>query len=408
MFFFYNLLFYLLHPFLLIFLKFRVMIGKEDKERYIEKIGYTKCVSPGVIWFHVASLGEIKSIHPIIKFYQNKNLEILITSVTLSSYEYFKNNLEDKNTYHQYAPIDSPIIISKFLKLWKPRLAIFVESEIWPNMIMQASRNCKLILLNCRISKKSFRRWKLIKKVFKKILNKFDVILAQGEVSSKYLEYFEVKNIKQIGNIKFINSKKKDPNLIKINSNNNKWAAMSVHLKEFDKIIKAHLELKKIKKKITTFIIPRHLNKVDEMIKIVNKHNISYQEISKNYVVGDLDGVVILDKYGLADDIFNQINIVFMGGSLIDRGGQNPIEPLRYNCKILSGKFIDNFTEIYQDLIDKKLVTIVQNNDELVSKLIEFFNQRFITTDNQPKIVFKSFSDEIFDKTIKFLNNYIH
>ena len=92
MFFFYNLLFYLLHPFLLIFLKFRVMIGKEDKERYIEKIGYTKCVSPGVIWFHVASLGEIKSIHPIIKFYQNKNLEILITSVTLSSYEYFLNS----------------------------------------------------------------------------------------------------------------------------------------------------------------------------------------------------------------------------------------------------------------------------------------------------------------------------
>ena len=152
MFFFYNLVFYLLHPFLIIFLKFRVIKNKEDKNRYLEKLGFLKSkYSTGVIWFHVASLGEIKSIYPIIKYYQKKNLDILITSVTLSSYEFFKNNLKNKNTFHQYAPIDSPIVISRFLKLWKPKLSIFVESEIWPNMILQTSKQCKLILLNCRI-----------------------------------------------------------------------------------------------------------------------------------------------------------------------------------------------------------------------------------------------------------------
>ena len=157
MLFIYNLIFFFLHPLLIIFLKIRVLRNKEDKNRYLEKLSYLKSKPhPGVIWFHVASLGEIKSIHPIINYYQKKKLKLLITSVTTSSYEYFKNNLENENTMHQYAPIDSPIIISKFLKLWRPRLTIFVESEIWPNMIMQTSRQCKLILLNCRISKKSF------------------------------------------------------------------------------------------------------------------------------------------------------------------------------------------------------------------------------------------------------------
>ena len=149
MLFFYNLIFLILHPFLNIFLKIRVVKNKEDKNRYLEKLSYLKTTpKPGVIWFHVASLGEIKSIHPIISYFQRKKINLLITSVTVSSYEYFKNNLENDNTFHQYAPIDSPIIISKFLKLWQPRLTVFVESEIWPNMIMQTSKQCNLILLN--------------------------------------------------------------------------------------------------------------------------------------------------------------------------------------------------------------------------------------------------------------------
>ena len=209
MLFFYNLIFLILHPFLNIFLKIRVAKNKEDKNRYLEKLSYLKTApKPGVIWFHVASLGEIKSIHPIISYFQKKKINLLITSVTVSSYEYFKNNLENENTFHQYAPIDSPIIISKFLKLWQPRLAVFVESEIWPNMIVQTSKQCKLILLNCRISKKSFNKWKIIRKTFKAILEKFDVILAQGKITSNYLNHFGIKNIKLLGNIKFIQSKK--------------------------------------------------------------------------------------------------------------------------------------------------------------------------------------------------------
>ena len=409
MLFIYNLIFCLLHPFLIIFLKIRVLRNKEDKNRYLEKLSYLKSKPhPGVIWFHVASLGEIKSIHPIINYYQKKKLKLLITSVTTSSYEYFKNNLENENTLHQYAPIDSPIIISKFLKLWRPRLTIFVESEIWPNMIMQTSRQCKLILLNCRISKKSFKKWKIIKKTFKKILEKFDAILAQGKVTLSYLEYFKLENIKQIGNIKFIQIKKNNPNVIRIDNSNNKWAAMSVHFKEYNSVIKTHLELSKKENKITTFIIPRHLNKISDLEKIINNYKIKYQKISHNNEVGNFNGIVIVDQFGLADDIFEKVKTVFMGGSLFKHGGQNPIEPLRYGCKIITGKYIDNFTEIYEDLVIKDLVEIVNNQDEFTDKLLEIFFKKRTTKDTELKFDFINFSDKVYNNTIKFLNNYIN
>jgi len=409
MLFIYNLIFFFLHPLLIIFLKIRVLRNKEDKNRYLEKLSYLKSKPhPGVIWFHVASLGEIKSIHPIINYYQKKKLKLLITSVTTSSYEYFKNNLENENTLHQYAPIDSPIIISKFLKLWRPRLTIFVESEIWPNMIMQTSRQCKLILLNCRISKKSFKKWKIIKKTFKKILEKFDVILAQGKVTLSYLEYFKLENIKQIGNIKFIQLKKNNPNVIRIDNSNNKWAAMSVHFKEYNSVIKTHLELSKKENKITTFIIPRHLNKISDLEKIINNYKIKYQKISQNNEVSNFNGIVIVDQFGLADDIFDKVKTVFMGGSLFNHGGQNPIEPLRYGCKIITGKYIDNFTEIYEDLVTKGLVEIVNNQDEFRDKLIEIFFKKKTTKDTELKFDFINFSDKVYNNTIKFLNNYIN
>lgn len=408
MFFFYNLLFYLLHPFIIIFLKLRVVKNKEDKIRYLEKLGLLKFkYSKGVIWFHVASLGEIKSIYPIIKYYQKKNLDILITSVTLSSFDFFKNNLKNKKTFHQYAPIDSPIVVSRFLKLWKPKLTIFVESEIWPNMIFQTSKQCKLILLNCRISNKSFKRWKLIKKTFKTILEKFEVILVQGKITTNHLKYFGLKNIKQFGNIKFIQYKKNNPNVIKINSNNNMWAAMSIHFDEYDPIIKSHLELKQIDGKFTTFIIPRHLNRINEMEKIIKNHKIKYQKISQNSVVDNFDGIIIVDQYGLADDIFEKVKVIFMGGSLIDHGGQNPIEPLRYKCKIITGKYFDNFTEIYEDLINKNLVQIINNRIELKDKLSALFKKDNITEIDKSKFDFTNFSNEIYNNTIKFLDNYI-
>jgi len=410
MIFFYNLIFTILHPLLIIFLKIRVFKNKEDGNRYLEKLGYAS-IAPikGVIWFHVASLGEIKSIHSIIKHYQkNQNTKLLITSVTLSSYEYFKIHMKNENTFHQYAPLDSPIIISRFLKIWKPKLSIFVESEIWPNMIIQTSKYCKLILLNCRISKNSFKKWKIIKKSFIKIMIKFEFILAQSYEVFDYLKYFNLHNIKMIGNIKLTNTEKNNPNIIKINNQNFNWVAMSIHNSEINFIIETHIRLARLKKNLTTFLIPRHLNRIRNITDNLKNKNLTYQKISENTHVGNLNGIVIVDQFGMAEDIFNQVELVFMGGSIIDHGGQNPIEPLKYGCKVFTGKNIHNFNEIYNELINKKIAKIINNEDELVNELIKKFDEEKKYTTNKQNLEFKKLSNEVFSKTISFLDKYIY
>jgi 3-deoxy-D-manno-octulosonic-acid transferase len=347
----YVFLTYLIYPFLKIILKHRVQMGKEDKQRYSEKLGITNIKSEkNVIWFHVSSLGEIKSIDPIIKYFQrNTESKLLITSVTLSSYEYFEKELEHKNTYHQFAPLDNPIIIKKFLKNWQPKIAIFVESEIWPNLITQTSKECKLILLNCRISKNSYKIWKIFKKSFKNILDHFEYILVQNQETEKFLNFFEVKNIKFFGNLKFIQNEKINKNKITINSLPNSWAAMSIHFEEIELILEVHLKLNLTLKELTTFIIPRHLNKIQEIENKIKNHNLNYVKISTQKEINNFNGIVLVDQFGIADSIFEKNRIILMGGSFKKHGGQNPIEPLAYGCKILHGEHIFNFSEIYND-----------------------------------------------------------
>ena len=401
----YKLFTFLLEPFLSFVLKRRVLKGKEDPERFREKLGETKVNQlSNVIWFHVASLGEIKSISPIVKHYQkNSNISILITTVTLSSYNFFKENLESNNTIHQFAPLDSPRIVKKFIKYWQPKISIFVESEIWPNLIEEASKQSKLILLNCRISKNSFAKWKSFKNIFTSLILKFHAVTVQNEETAQYLRYFGIENIKKFGNLKFIKDENKKPNVIKINQANRMWAAMSIHYDEVESIIETHQELANNFDNITTFLIPRHLNRILDIKNLISEKKINLQIISENSKVDQFNGIVIVDKFGIADDIFESVKIVFMGGSFINHGGQNPIEPARFGCKIFHGKNIFNFTEIY-DLLEKNNISkLTKNSRELTTEIDNYFKDGIIR--NTQKNV--SFSDDIFTKTTNYLNDYI-
>ena len=404
----YNFFFYLLSPFLKIFLAIRAFKKKEDPKRYKEKLGYASIrVKSNLIWFHVASLGEIKSIHKIIKHYQkNKKINLLITSVTTSSANYFERYLKNENTFHQYAPIDSPIIIDRFLKFWKPKFSVFVESEIWPNMIFKTSKKCKIILLNARISKNSFKKWKFLKPIFKKILGKFDFILPQSLEVVEMLKFFHFEKYKFIGNIKYTNIETAPPNIIQINNNFKMWAAMSIHNNEINHIIKIHKNISSTEKNFLTFLIPRHLNEIENIVNKIQKQNIACQKISTKNKIDNFSGIVVVDKFGIADDIFNKVKIVFMGGSFINHGGQNPIEPAKFGCKILSGKNIFNFTEIYEELVDKKIAKIVNDQSELEEKLLIYLNNKTILDDTGSD--YMEFSEKIYKKTIEFLDNYIH
>ena len=183
---------------------------------------------------------------------KKKNIkQILLTSNTLSSAKIFAN-FKLKKTTHQFLPIDSNFITKKFLNYWKPSLAIFIESEIWPNMILNLkNRKTPLILLNARITKKTYKKWKKISFFSRSIFNKFDICLAQNNETKNYLKKLGAKNIKKLGNLKFSETSLK--NINKINKDTKKFfdlkrilfGAISTHQDEEMFCAKMHVDLKK-------------------------------------------------------------------------------------------------------------------------------------------------------------------
>ncbi len=396
--------YYLLYP----YLYFRILKKKECPLRYKEKLGISlKTRNNGyLIWFHCSSIGELKSIFPIIDHYLKKN-QILVTTSTLGSNEVFqKKYYNTNNIIHQYAPIDSPQIIKKFFKKWNPNIIFFTESEIWPNQIFYAkNNNIPIILLNARISNKSFIKWKLIKNSMNKILNCFDLILSQSNESADYFNYFGNNNIKILGNLKFVVSgdfENKEENL-----NLQKrlvFIALSTHPTEEEVCIKIHSSLKSQHPNLLTIIIPRHINRIPEIQKIIinNKLNFLIAESLDNFK--NNTDILIINSYGNTKKILKSSKYVFIGGSLVDHGGQNPIEVAYNNSLIFHGPHIHNFTEIYNFLNKENIAFKINSEAELINQLKEKIND-YQNKNIKEKII--RMGDEILSSTIKELDQYI-
>ena len=396
--------YYLLYP----YLYFRILKKKECPLRYKEKLGIShKTRNNGyLIWFHCSSIGELKSIFPIIDHYLKKN-QILVTTSTLGSNEVFqKKYYNTNNIIHQYAPIDSPQIIKKFFKKWKPNIIFFTESEIWPNQIFHAKNiNIPIILLNARISNKSFIKWKLIKNSMNKILNCFDLILCQSNESADYFNYFGNNNIKMLGNLKFVVSgdfENKEENL-----NLQKrlvFIALSTHPTEEEVCIKIHSSLKSQHPNLLTIIIPRHINRIPEIQKIIinNKLNFLIAESLDNFK--NNTDILIINSYGNTKKILKSSKYVFIGGSLVDHGGQNPIEVAYNNSLIFHGPHVHNFTEIYNFLNKENIAFKINSEAELINQLKEKIND-YQNKNIKEKII--RMGEEILSSTIKELDQYI-
>ena len=396
--------YYLLYP----YLYFRILKKKECPLRYKEKLGISlKTRNNGyLIWFHCSSIGELKSIFPIIDHYLKKN-QILVTTSTLGSNEVFqKKYYNTNNIIHQYAPIDSPQIIKKFFKKWNPNIIFFTESEIWPNQIFYAkNNNIPIILLNARISNKSFIKWKLIKNSMNKILNCFDLILSQSNESADYFNYFGNNNIKILGNLKFVvseNFENKEENL-----NLQKrlvFIALSTHPTEEEVCIKIHSSLKSQYPNLLTIIIPRHINRIPEIQKIIINAKLNFLTAESLDNFKNNTDILIINSYGNTKKILKISKYVFIGGSLVDHGGQNPIEVAYNNSLIFHGPHIHNFTEIYNFLNKENIAFKINSGAELINQLKEKIN------DHQNKNIKEKIirmGDEILSSTIKELDQYI-
>ena len=295
MFFWYKFLSYLFYPFSYFFLLFRKLKKKEDKDRYLEKIAKIKIKRKDgfLVWFHVASVGEAMSILPLVEnLKENEKINtILITSITLSSGQILeKKYISNKKIIHQFLPLDIPIFVNKFLDHWSPNLSIFIDSEIWPNLIYNIKkRNIPLLLVNGRISKKTFFKWKFFKNFSKKVFDKFDLCIASSKEAENYLKILGAKNIKSYGNLKFTKTKNdssnySDKKLDEKLKDRKIWCAASTHPTEEIFCSKIHLELKKIYSNILTVIIPRHISrtkKIADELSSLNLNTTLYSDIEK-------------------------------------------------------------------------------------------------------------------------------
>ena len=396
---------YLLRP----YLYFRIIRKKESPIRYREKLGITeKKRNDGyLIWFHCSSIGELKSIFPIIDYYLKKN-QILVTTSTLGSNEVFqKKYFNIRNITHQFAPIDSPQIVKKFFDKWKPNIIFFTESELWPNQIFYAKKkDIPIILLNARISPKSFIKWKLLQTTMSQILDCFKLILCQSNESKNYFTYFSNNNVEMFGNLKFIieeSSNIKNEEDINV-QNRIIFIALSTHNTEEELCIKTHISLKVKYPNLLTLIIPRHINRINEIEKIIQKSKLEFLVQDSFSNVKNSTDILIINSYGVTQKFLKFSKFIFMGGSLINHGGQNPIEVAYNNSIIFHGPYIYNFTEIYDFLNKEKVAFEIKSDADLTNQLKEKIGKNE-NINIKGKIV--KIGRDIFATTINKLDQYI-
>jgi len=381
-------------PLIVVNIFIRIYKKKEDKVRFVERFGkptIKKNNEKKILWIHASSIGEFKSSDLIIERY-HKVFDILVTTTTKSSADYIKEFYENK-VVHQYIPFDVSIWCSRFLNFWKPNLILWIESDIWPNMLKKIrEKNINCLYLNARISPNSFKKWKNAKNFYKNSLNNFNKIYAQSTDDKKRIHELTNLHIDYIGNLKLAKNNntsftnKDQLNIIMI---------ASTHSNEEVEIIKS------IKKTIYEFdlkiyLAPRHPERINEIKHGLNKEGFSITlESNKD---NDENNIVIIDSFGKLDQYFKISNLVILGGSFLKKiGGHNPIEPAGYGCIVISGKYVDNWTNIYEDMVKANSCIIVNNFEEIDLKMRELLNNNFEIKKIQ-KNAFEFSNSPFFDK----------
>lgn len=375
----------ILFPVFTLVIYLRKILKKEDRYRYREKIfpkyfNITRKDNAKLIWFHAASIGELKSIVPILSEInkKQKNIEFLVTTITLSSANLAKEEFKNfKNVFHRFFPIDSEFLIKKFLKLWKPNVIFLVESEIWPNLILVAKKNgISLSLLNARITTKTFKRWMIINSFAKKIFNSFDLCLASNNETQVYLDRLNAKNIHFLGNIKLINyidDRKLNIQNEEVLTKRRFWIAISTHSGEETLCLNVHLKLKKFYENFKTIVAPRHIQRINYIKKLCENFKISYQILDKNDLIDDSKEIILINSYGNLGIFLKYAKSVFIGKSTVKKlkhvGGQSPIDAAKMGCKIYHGPYIYNFSEIYQILKENNISREIEGSEDLAKNL---------------------------------------
>jgi len=342
-------------PVISFYLNRRKAQGKEDPVRFGERLGVAGLPRPNgrLVWLHAASVGESLSMLPLIDrlISDYKDIHVLVTTGTVSSARLMEERLPER-AFHQYVPVDRVPYVRRFLGHWRPDLALWSESEFWPNLVCEtAAHGIPLVLVNGRISPRSFAGWMRFRSLISVLLAKFSLCLGQTESDVTRLRKMGAGSAKCVGNLKFAVPPLPvdESELARLRSaigSRPRWVAASTHPGEEEIAARVHAGLKNRHPKILTIIVPRHPGRGQEITNALRSLGLEAALRSKGDEIQAQTDVYVADSVGEMGLFYRLADIVFMGKSLVPLGGQNPLEAMRLSCAVLHGPHMANFEEI--------------------------------------------------------------
>jgi 3-deoxy-D-manno-octulosonic-acid transferase len=344
-------------PFTPLMLSRRLKRGKEHGERIAERRGIARMARPQgpLVWLHAASVGELSSALPLIERLRARGVGVLVTTGTVTSSALAEQRLP-RGAIHQFVPLDVPRFVRRFLDHWRPDVALIVEQDLWPNMIVETSaRGVPVILVNARLSEKSARRWTYLRGMIADLLQRFDLCLAGTPADAERLIALGAPRVISAGNLKLDvpappADAKKLTELADAIALRPMIAAVSTHPGEESAIIDAHKRLRGNFPGLLTLIAPRHPERGPGVRELAAAAGLKAALRSRGDRLEAATDIYVADTMGELGLIYRLAPVVFIGGSLVKHGGQNPIEAAKLGAAILHGPHVWNFTEIYDAL----------------------------------------------------------
>ena len=385
----YNMLITILYPLVIrSYVNKRKQIGKEDVNRFNERVGKPIKERPEgkLFWLHGASVGESVSMLPLINKIRETypDAHVMVTTGTVTSADVMQKRLPER-AFHQFIPIDNPVFTNRFVKHWHPDVALWFESEFWPAVLSSIKRrNIPLILINGRISNKTFKRWQQFDFVCKELLSCFNLCLGQSEEDAYRLRVLGAPETVCLGNLKYAGlplpiDEKSREDMLKQIGKRPFWLASSTHEDEEVRLSKLHKRLNEKLPDLLLIIAPRHPNRGEQIVEDIQKLGLSAALRSKQEKITPKTDVYVANTIGEMGLWYDLAKIVFIGGSLIPHGGQNFIEPSRVRDAVIVGPHMHNFTDAMNRA--KKADAVMQVNDtaemeELLTELLQ--NEAFL------------------------------
>jgi 3-deoxy-D-manno-octulosonic-acid transferase len=335
----------------------RLKKGKEDPARLSERKGRPGRKRPDgkLVWIHGASVGETVSMTPIVTRLLARGYEVLVTSGTVTSARIMAERLPAQ-AIHQFIPLDTPGFMQRFFRHWDPDVGLIAESELWPNMMIEAGKHdVPLMLLNGRMSERSYARWQKQPAVARALLARLDVVMAQSRLDAERYQRLGAARVALGGNLKYdVTPPPADPATLALlqgmTSGRPIWIAASTHPGEEEQVIDAHRRIAKVLPRVLTIIAPRHPRRGEEVEALARQQGVATGRRSLGLTPDKAVDIYVADTVGELGLFYRLATVAYLGGSLVAHGGQNPIEPAKLGAAIVHGPEVHNFADVYAAL----------------------------------------------------------